>query len=483
MNASYRNIFKAVALFSSVQGLNILLSLIRTKLVAMFLGPAGVGLSSIYNETRELIHESTNMGMDQSGVREVSVAYEHWKETGERRQMDEAIMLVRSWVMILAMFGVAVCALFCHPLSLATFGNGDNWLGYLLLSPAVGLATVTCGEMAILKATRQLKVIASLSTISIIVGACTNIPLYYMYGMRGVIPAILLFGLCQMFIVMWFSYKKNPFRIKLERMFLMMGKPMLLLGGALVLQGLIQHGTRLGIQSFVNTRGSLADVGLFAAVTTLISNYLGIFAASLHADYFPRLSGIFAENEKRRLTVTRQIDVVQLFTAPMIAVLILCASIIVPLLLSAEFNALIPVLSIALVSCLTRSIQQSLAYMPLAAGEPRIYLLADILDCAIMFTSYTLCYSCWGLTGIGYGICIYNVLNVLWYMAVAKVRYSLLPNARNLYFLVAQSMLLLFIYMASTRMEGLSRWMAGGAVVVCSVLLSYRLFKTIKKEE
>ena len=69
-----------MALFGSVQGLNIGLNLVRTKLVALFLGPAGVGLSSIYNETKELIHESTNMGMDQSGVREISVAYERWKE-------------------------------------------------------------------------------------------------------------------------------------------------------------------------------------------------------------------------------------------------------------------------------------------------------------------------------------------------------------------------------------------------------------------
>lgn len=53
-----------MALFGSVQGLNIGLNLVRTKLVALFLGvPAGVGLSSIYNETKELIHESTNMGM------------------------------------------------------------------------------------------------------------------------------------------------------------------------------------------------------------------------------------------------------------------------------------------------------------------------------------------------------------------------------------------------------------------------------------
>ena len=95
MNTAYKNIFKATTLFGGVQGLNILLNLARTKLVAIFLGPAGVGLSSIFNETRELIHESTNLGMDQSGVREISVAYEQWKETGNREPLNNSITLVR----------------------------------------------------------------------------------------------------------------------------------------------------------------------------------------------------------------------------------------------------------------------------------------------------------------------------------------------------------------------------------------------------
>lgn len=483
MNAAYKNIFKAVALFSSIQGLNILLNLIRTKLVAMFLGPAGVGLSSIYNETKELIHESTNMGMDQSGVREISVAYEKWLETGEREPLDNAVMLVRSWVAIFAVIGIVVCALFAYPLSSATFGDTEHWMGYTLLAPAVGLATITCGEMAILKATRQLKSIASLSTINIIVGTCTNIPLYYLYGLRGIIPAILLFGLCQMIIVFSFSVRRYSIQLNFKKVFLIIGKPMILLGGALVLQGIIQHGTRLSIQSFINTHGTLTDVGLYAATTTIISTYLGIFASSLHTDFYPRLSGIFADKTQRYLTITRQIDVVQLFTAPLVAVFIIGINIIIPLLLTSEFNALIPVLSIALISCLARSIQQPLAFIPLAANEPKIYLLADIIDCIIMFSTYTMCYHFWGLIGIGYGICLYNILNAIWYVIVARKRYSILPNRRNMYFLIIQTLILFVAHIVTTYTEDYVHWLMGGFIIICSSAVSYYLFLNIKKEK
>lgn len=96
-------------------------------------------------------------------------------------------MLVRSWVALFAIAGIFACILFAYPLSVSTFGDTEHIIGYMLLAPAVGMATITCGEMAILKATRQLKSIASLSTINIITSIFTNVPLYYLYGMKGVI--------------------------------------------------------------------------------------------------------------------------------------------------------------------------------------------------------------------------------------------------------------------------------------------------------
>ena len=72
MDSSYKKLLKVMTLFGSVQGLNIIMNLVRAKFAAELLGPAGVGLNSIYNETREFIHSTTNLGMDQSGTREIA---------------------------------------------------------------------------------------------------------------------------------------------------------------------------------------------------------------------------------------------------------------------------------------------------------------------------------------------------------------------------------------------------------------------------
>ena len=72
MDSSYKKLLKVMTLFGSVQGLSIVMNLVRAKFAAELLGPAGVGLNSIYNETREFIHSTTNIGMDQSGTREIA---------------------------------------------------------------------------------------------------------------------------------------------------------------------------------------------------------------------------------------------------------------------------------------------------------------------------------------------------------------------------------------------------------------------------
>ena len=86
---SYKKIYKASGLFGSAQGFGILLNLVRTKLVALLLGPTGIGLNSIYNETRELMHSASNLGMDVSGIRGISQSYELWlnaESEEEKRQ-------------------------------------------------------------------------------------------------------------------------------------------------------------------------------------------------------------------------------------------------------------------------------------------------------------------------------------------------------------------------------------------------------------
>ena len=156
MDSAYKRLLKVTTLFGSVQGLNILMNLIRAKLAAMLLGPAGIGLNSIYNETREFIHSTTNLGMDQSGTREIA------KSTGAP-DLEDSVTLTRSWIILLAVFGMLATAVFAYPLSWMLFSDGDHTWQIVALSPAVAFSTLTCGELTVLRGLQQMKTIAGVS--------------------------------------------------------------------------------------------------------------------------------------------------------------------------------------------------------------------------------------------------------------------------------------------------------------------------------
>ena len=79
---SYTHILKYTGLFGGVQGINILVGLVRNKLVALILGTMGMGLLALYSSTIKLVGDSTNLGLAISAVRDISAAY----ESGDRQK-------------------------------------------------------------------------------------------------------------------------------------------------------------------------------------------------------------------------------------------------------------------------------------------------------------------------------------------------------------------------------------------------------------
>lgn len=429
---SYKSIFKASSLFGGVQGLSIVLNLVRTKLVAILLGPAGIGLNSIYNETRELIHSSTNLGLDVSGIRGISKSYEDWinaksdEDKAEKATaIDQEISLLRSWVLILALLGTLVCMILAEPISYFTFNDYEHTLGYVFLSPVVGLSTIICGELAILKAMRRIKMIASVSIINVLLTILTSIPLYYFYGIEGVIPAFILLYISQFFAIISFSYRVKRPTFMFNKQKLANGFPMLLLGISFALTGIINHGAQLGIRTFINYNGGLEAVGLFNAGYTIFTTLGSIAFASLDSYYFPKLSGIFNDLELRRQTIFRQTKVTLSIITPLALILIAILGWVLPLLFSHEFDSVVPMAQVAVAGLLFRAVYLPFAYIPLSAGDSKTFLCLELISASILAAVVIIGYHFYGLLGAGIGLLTSNLIDMCVSIGVAKVKYKI----------------------------------------------------------
>ena len=89
-NSSYKSIFKANALFGGVQLYQILIRVVRSKFIAVLLGPAGVGILGLYTSATRLISQISAMGLSQSAVRDVSEAF----GTGDIQSVSRTIKIV-----------------------------------------------------------------------------------------------------------------------------------------------------------------------------------------------------------------------------------------------------------------------------------------------------------------------------------------------------------------------------------------------------
>ena len=184
--SSYSHILKYTSIFGGMQGLNILIGIIRTKLVALILGPVGMGLVSLFNSTISFISSGTNLGLPNSSVKTLSEIYEQ----GDEEQLRHKIKLIRSLSFFVSLSGVIVCLLLSSTLDMFTFSWGSHSLHFALLSPIVGMMAIIGGEMAILKSVRKLKSVAVISTINMVAALIISVPIYYIFGQSGIIQLL-----------------------------------------------------------------------------------------------------------------------------------------------------------------------------------------------------------------------------------------------------------------------------------------------------
>lgn len=225
-NNAYANILKYTSLFGGVQALSILVALVRNKLVAVLLGPMGVGLLSLFNSTIRFIGDSTNLGIGTSAVKHISEAYAQ----DDEQTTSQTVQTVRAWSAITALLGMLACALLSPLLSKYTFGWGKHTLHFLLLSPVVAMTAIMGGELAILKGTRHLGGLARISIINVALAVVLSVPLFFVWRAKAIVPSMIIVAFAQMIITMAYSYHYQPLNLHISASELRNGGNMVRLG-------------------------------------------------------------------------------------------------------------------------------------------------------------------------------------------------------------------------------------------------------------
>ena len=202
-----RTIVKAMGVFGSIQVFNILCSVIRTKLVALWIGPVGMGLFAIFNSAIDMITNISNLGMRTSATRSISMASDN------PDKLKRVAVAARRWAMFMGVIGAIVIAVASPWLSEMSFGNDSHIGGYVILAVAVLANSIVLGEQAVMQGTTMLKKLAQASFYGALSGLILSIPLYYFLGERSIVPSLICYSLS----VLIFSYfiRKKSFSLQI----------------------------------------------------------------------------------------------------------------------------------------------------------------------------------------------------------------------------------------------------------------------------
>ena len=468
---SYSHILKYTGLFGGVQGLNILIGLVRNKLVALILGPEGMGLVSLFNSTIKVVSDSTNFGIAMSAVKNISESI----ESGDEERLHHVIGTVRTWSLLTALLGMLLCMALSPWLSDWTFSWGNHTLHFVLLSPVIALLAVTGGEAAILKGGRHLKALAVVSVYNMIFALLCSVPLFYFFGQAGIVPSIFLMALMQCVLTIAYSYRLYRPSFSFSRQHFQEGEGMIRLGLAFVLAGIFGSGAEFVLRSYLNNVAGLDIVGLYNSGFVLTMTYTSMVFSSMEADYFPRLSGIRQLGGELNLTVNRQIEVSVLIISPMLVFFMVSLPIVLPFLFSRDFLPMQGMMRLTLLAMYFRAVNLPMEYIALSRGDSRSFLFLEAAYYVMFLLMVILGWQWGGLTGTGGALLACTVANFLMVLVYVRWKYRFWLSGDVLTNTMVQVLLGLVACFFTFSLTGVTYWLMGAVMTLASLLFSIRI--------
>lgn len=469
--ASYRTILKSTSLFGGVQGYQILIDIIRSKIIAVLLGPEGIGIQGLYTSATQFIYNLTSFGLSTSAVRDVAKAYAE----GETEKIGKTVSTLNRLVWITGLLGTLVVVVFSSVLSNISFGDNAHYLPFIIISVTLLLDQLSAGKRAILQGTRRLKSLALSSAIGVTIGLLVASPLYYWFGTDGIVPNIIITSLTTLCLSRYFAKKVIVKKVSLSNSeMLSIGKSMLVMGVAMSISHILSFASSYALRACIRLWGGVEAVGLFSAGYILMNQYTGLVFKAMGTDYYPRLASINQDNARCGQMINQQGIIGVLLLAPLLLICMVFIPFIINILFSNKFCGIEDYVVWCSVGMLFKMASWAISYIFVAKGESKLFIIIESTAAIYTLALNVLGYKLLGLTGLGISFTISYILYLLQVYCIASKRYHI--RFDNAFFLIfAVQMIIIIIAIISIHLiNNWWRYLLGICLILLSVAVSYK---------
>lgn len=473
----YTSILKSTSIFGAVQVFNILISIVRSKAVAMFIGPMGMGIIGLLTSTMKFVGELTRLGLDTTAVREIALS----RHKNDENEIAQVLATVKKVVWFTGLLGAVVTIVLSPLLSYLAFENYDYTLIFIWISISLLFNQLSAGQLAVLQGFRKLKRLAKANLFGNLIALVICLPLYYYFRLDAIAPVIVVSSISAL-LMSWRYAKKVKYKhVEIpNKVAFRKSKSMLNLGLMLSLKGSMNLLVAYVFQLYLSHVGGIEQVGYYVAGFMIINSYVDIVFNAMRTDYFPRLSAIANDTKEVNKIVSEQSMIGILIVGPLVVGFITFLPLIIRLLYSMEFLVILSFVSWAILGMLFKTLSWSMGYVILAKGDSKLFIKTGLFFNALLLILNILGYYFLGLEGLGVSFLVYYIIHFVGIKWITSSFYKLkLRSEVNTIFVFLLCLMIAVFGVSYIGAVGLKLVLSVSLLLISLVYSYYQLNKRV----
>ena len=433
---SYGSLLQSSYLIGGAQVIFILTGLVKMKVAAVLLGPAGVGLVGLYINLMQASSTVAALGMGHAGTRQIAtalgnndlVAIEH---TRQALYWITGALALTAGLVFWGCRGLIAEYILGNP----DFAGQVGWL-----SLGVALSIAATGQNALLTGLRRVGDLARVSIGTGVLGTIVSVLGLWIWGEKAILLLVIITP--ALAFVFWHFYAakatrtnldfkakppsttlqevRSEWRIMRQLGIAFMGAGLAVLIGPLIVRALVQR--ELGLEA----------AGQFQAAWSISMTYMGLVLGVMTSDFHPRLAAVIHDKIAATQLVNEQTDVAVLLCAPVLLLLVGLAPWVVKLLYTAEFAPAVEILRWQLLGDVLKVMSFPLGFVLLAAGQGKTFFLLELFSMTVFVVITWLGLPVWGIkaSGIAFLLMYVAYLPLVWHFSKKLIDFHWLLRLR-----------------------------------------------------
>lgn len=358
----------------SAQAVNIVISIARMKVLAVLVGPAGIGLLGIYNSLQQTVGSVAGLGLGNSGVRDIA------SNKGDAVVLSRVRAVLFGASLLQGTIAMVLVWLFRARLAEWLFGDPLRASETGLVGVAILLSLILASQTALLQGLRRIGDLGRVTILGALGGTIAGLIAVWLEGEAGLIWFVLVQPLASVIVALIITRKlprpEGP-RSNFGEIFATW-KPMASLGAVFMLSGLATSATLLLARSLIARDLGIDAAGLFSASWGVAMIYVGFLLQAMGADYYPRLTEVIHNREASTRLVNDQAQLGLAIGGPVLLGLIGVAPWFMAILYSQEFVPAADMLQWQTLGNVFKLASWPMGFALVAAARSRIFLLTQL---------------------------------------------------------------------------------------------------------